>query len=166
MHARDVMVEELGSEPGFRWAHQVAGMFPDGQLYVNLRGLDPALPPMSATEATRLALDALEVPAEGIPATLDAQAGLYRTVLAGKKVLILADNAAGADQPQHPPTPAATSPRCSTAGIASPAWCAAARSGCAVRWTSAKAARRRRPGRVLGLSQGTCRRAAGNEGWP
>ena len=77
-------------------------MFPDGQLYVNLRGFDPALPPMSATEATRLVLDALEVPAEGIPASLDAQAGLYRTVIAGKKVLILADNAAGADQPQHP----------------------------------------------------------------
>jgi DNA-binding SARP family transcriptional activator len=81
-----------------RWAHQVAHSFPDGQLYVNLRGFDPALPPMPAAEAIRLALDALGVPAGRIPASLDAQAGLYRSVLAGKKVLIVADNAADPDQ--------------------------------------------------------------------
>ncbi len=81
-----------------RWAHQVAGRFPDGQLYVNLRGFDPALPPLSATEALRLALDSLEIPAERIPASLDGQAGMYRSVLAGLKVLIVADNAADAGQ--------------------------------------------------------------------
>src|SRR5262249_24931210 len=41
------------------FAHQVAGDFPDGQLYVNLRGFDPAGPPMPADEAIRILLDAL-----------------------------------------------------------------------------------------------------------
>jgi len=100
-----VVISAIGGTAGvgktalaLRWAHQVADRFPDGQLYVNLRGFDPALPPMPAAEAIRLALDALEVPAERIPASLDAQAGLYRSVLAGKKVLIVADNAADAAQ--------------------------------------------------------------------
>ena len=81
-----------------QWAHQVAGEFPDGQLYVNLRGYDPALPPMPAAEAVRLFLDAFEIPARRIPASAEGQAGLYRSVLVGKKVLILADNAVDAAQ--------------------------------------------------------------------
>jgi transcriptional regulator with XRE-family HTH domain len=81
-----------------QWARQVAGQFPDGQLYVNLRGYDPALPPMPAAEAIRLLLDAFEIPAGRIPASPEAQAGLYRSVLAGLKVLILLDNAADAAQ--------------------------------------------------------------------
>ena len=81
-----------------QFAHRVAGSFPDGQLYVNLRGFDPVLPPMPASEAIRLALDAFQIPAGQIPASAEAQAGLYRTVLAGKKVLIVADNAADAGQ--------------------------------------------------------------------
>ena len=81
-----------------QWAHQVASRFPDGQLYVNLRGFDPALPPMPASEAVRLFLDAFEIPVREIPAGPEAQTGLYRTVLAGKKVLIVADNAADAAQ--------------------------------------------------------------------
>ncbi len=100
-----VVISAIGGTAGvgktalaLRSAHRVAGSFPDGQLYVNLRGFDPALPPMSAAEAIRLALDALEIPAERIPASPEAQAGLYRSVLAGKKVLIVADNAADADQ--------------------------------------------------------------------
>jgi tetratricopeptide (TPR) repeat protein/transcriptional regulator with XRE-family HTH domain len=81
-----------------QWARQVAGQFPDGQLYVNLRGNDPARPPMPAAEALRLLLDAFEIPAARIPASPDAQAGLYRSVLASTKVLILLDNAADAAQ--------------------------------------------------------------------
>jgi DNA-binding SARP family transcriptional activator/Tfp pilus assembly protein PilF len=81
-----------------QWAHQVAGEFPDGQLYVNLRGYDPVLPPMPAAEAVRVFLDAFEIPSGRIPASPEAQAGLYRSVLAGKKVLIVADNAASAAQ--------------------------------------------------------------------
>jgi tetratricopeptide (TPR) repeat protein len=81
-----------------QFASQIARSFPDGQLYVNLRGYDPALPPVPAAEAIRLALDAFEIPAERIPASAEAQAGLYRSTLAGKKVLIVADNAADAAQ--------------------------------------------------------------------
>jgi len=81
-----------------RFAHQVAGRFPDGQLYVNLRGFDPAGPPVTPAEAIRLFLDALAMPAARIPAGLDAQAGLYRSVLAGKRMLVLLDNARDVDQ--------------------------------------------------------------------
>ena len=80
------------------FAHQVAGQFPDGQLYVNLRGFDPAGPPVPPAEAIRLFLDALAVPAGRIPAGLEAQAGLYRSLLAGQRMLVLLDNARDADQ--------------------------------------------------------------------
>jgi len=81
-----------------QWAHQVADRFPDGQLYVNLRGFDPAGPPMEPAEAVRGFLDAFEVPAARIPVSLDAQAARYRSLLAGRRVLVLLDNARDADQ--------------------------------------------------------------------
>ena len=80
------------------FAHLVADRFPDGQLYVNLRGFDPAGPPMTAAEAIRLFLDTLASPDATLPASLDAQAGLYRSLLAGKRMLLLLDNARDADQ--------------------------------------------------------------------
>jgi DNA-binding SARP family transcriptional activator len=80
------------------FAHQVAARFPDGQLYVNLRGFDPAGVPLAPAEAVRLFLDALAVPAARIPAGLDAQSGLYRSLLAGRRVLVLLDNARDVDQ--------------------------------------------------------------------
>jgi AAA ATPase domain len=80
------------------FAHQAAGQFPDGQLYVNLRGFDPAGSPVTAEEALRLLLDALSVPAARVPAGLDAQAGLYRSLLAGQRMLVLLDNARDAEQ--------------------------------------------------------------------
>jgi hypothetical protein len=75
------------------WAQQAAGSFPDGQLYVNLRGFDPAGAPVEAAEAIRGFLDALGVPSARIPADPGAQAGLYRSLLAGKRMLIVLDNA-------------------------------------------------------------------------
>jgi anion-transporting ArsA/GET3 family ATPase len=60
-----------------RWAHQVADRFPDGQLYVNLRGFDPSGQVMDPAEAVRRLLDALNVPPERIPVDLDAQAVSY-----------------------------------------------------------------------------------------
>jgi DNA-binding SARP family transcriptional activator/Tfp pilus assembly protein PilF len=80
------------------WAHRVRDRFPDGQLYVNLRGFDPVGTVVTASEAIRRFLDALGVPAARIPAGLDAQADLYRTLLAGKKMLVLLDNARDVDQ--------------------------------------------------------------------
>jgi DNA-binding SARP family transcriptional activator/tetratricopeptide (TPR) repeat protein len=80
------------------WAHRVAGLFPDGQLYVNLRGFDPNRSPVSPDEAVRGFLDAFDVPPERIPATLEAQVGLYRSLLAGRRVLVLLDNASDAGQ--------------------------------------------------------------------
>ncbi|MFB9640535.1 AfsR/SARP family transcriptional regulator, partial [Streptomyces spiralis] len=80
------------------WAHEVADRFPDGQLFINLRGFDPAGSAMPPGEAIRIFLDALGVPAQQMPAQLDAQAALYRSLLAHRRVLILLDNARDADQ--------------------------------------------------------------------
>jgi tetratricopeptide (TPR) repeat protein/transcriptional regulator with XRE-family HTH domain len=80
------------------WAHRVADRFPDGQLYVNLRGFAPGDRPVPATEAVRDFLDALGVPPMRVPAGPDAQVALYRSLLAGRKMLILLDNARDTDQ--------------------------------------------------------------------
>ena len=80
------------------WAHQVAGEFPDGQLYVNLRGFDPSGTPVTPDEAVRVLLDSLDVPAEQRPQTVEARLGLYRSLLAGKRMLVLLDNARDAAQ--------------------------------------------------------------------
>jgi DNA-binding SARP family transcriptional activator len=80
------------------WAHQVAGRFPDGQLYVNLRGTASSGSPMAPAEALHGFLEALGVPAERLPTTVDAQAALYRSLLAGRRMLVLLDDAAGVEQ--------------------------------------------------------------------
>ena len=80
------------------WAHRMAQHFPDGQLYANLRGFDPSASMVSPAEAIRGFLDALGVPPQRIPDGLQAQEGLYRSLLAGRRVLVLLDNARDADQ--------------------------------------------------------------------
>lgn len=80
------------------WAYQAADEFPDGQLYVNLRGFDDSGKPVTAQAAVQGFLDALQGPAGRIPADLTAQAALYRTLLAGRRVLVVLDNARDAAQ--------------------------------------------------------------------
>ena len=88
------------------WAHRVAERFPDGQLFVDLRGY-ASTSPMSKSQALALCLRALGVSATHVPMTLDEQVVLYRQMLAGRRVLVVLDNAADADQvrPLLPPNP-------------------------------------------------------------
>ncbi|GAA2633996.1 hypothetical protein Adu01nite_56170 [Paractinoplanes durhamensis] len=103
--ARGVIISAVSGTAGvgkttlaIRWAHRVRDRFPDGQLYVNLRGFGPVGPPVPATEALRGLLDGLGVTPQRIPADLESRAALYRSVLAGQRMLILLDNAGDAEQ--------------------------------------------------------------------
>ncbi|WP_194908872.1 ATP-binding protein [Catenulispora rubra] len=80
-----------------RFAHRTVEQFPDGQLFVNLRGYDsgPAVAPQVALERF---LRALGVPPGEMPQGLEERAELYRSLLAGRHVLVLADNAATVGQ--------------------------------------------------------------------
>ncbi|MBF9128418.1 tetratricopeptide repeat protein [Plantactinospora sp. S1510] len=88
------------------WAHRVADRFPDGQLYVNLRGYDPEQP-MPPTDALARLLTSLRVSGAEIPIDIDERAARYRTQLAGQRMLIVLDNAATVEQvrPLLPGTP-------------------------------------------------------------
>jgi DNA-binding SARP family transcriptional activator/Tfp pilus assembly protein PilF len=80
------------------WAHRVADRFPDGQLYVNLRGFDPGGSVVAAEDAVRGFVEAFGVPAGRIPNGPEALTALYRSLLAGKRVLVVLDNARDAAQ--------------------------------------------------------------------
>lgn len=79
-------------------AHQVAAEFPDGQLYLDLRGFTVNAYPMSSTDALDRLLRGLGTPPERIPHQLDARSAALRSALARKRVLLLLDNAADEDQ--------------------------------------------------------------------
>src|SRR5262252_6873777 len=81
-----------------RFAHEAASWFPDGQLFVDLRGFGPGGPAMDPGEAAGIFLDALGVSAHGRPVSIDGLAGLYRSLLAGRRVLVVLDNARDSNQ--------------------------------------------------------------------
>ncbi len=89
-----------------RWAHRAADKFPDGQLHVNLRGYDPDRP-VAAADALAGFLRALGVPGQAIPSDEEERAARYRSLLAGRRMLVVLDNAASVDQvrPLLPGTP-------------------------------------------------------------
>ncbi|WP_336203849.1 ATP-binding protein [Nonomuraea sp. LPB2021202275-12-8] len=86
-------------------AHRLAPEYPDGQLFVNLHGHAPDTAPVEPDAALARLLRTLGVPGEHIPWHLDDRAALYRSVLAGRKVLIVLDDAADEGQ-IHPLLPA------------------------------------------------------------
>ena len=91
------------------WAHRVAARFPGGQLYVDLRGFDPAGTALDPGQALSGFFEAFAVPPERIPVGLDDQVALYRSLLAGRRVLVVSTTRAtpGRDARCCPARPAA-----------------------------------------------------------
>ncbi|WBB58541.1 BTAD domain-containing putative transcriptional regulator [Streptomyces sp. WMMC500] len=100
-----VLISTIGGMAGIgktalavHWAHRIAHRYPDGQLYIDLRGFDAAGSAVPPAEAVRVFLDALGVPSRRIPADLEAQAALYRSLLTTRRMLIVLDNARDSEQ--------------------------------------------------------------------
>ncbi|MBA0127748.1 winged helix-turn-helix domain-containing protein [Haloechinothrix sp. YIM 98757] len=89
------------------WAHRVAERFPDGVLYAGLCGFDPNHPPRDPVEVLAQLLNGLGVRSSELPETVDERAGLYRSLLAGRRVLVVLDDARTAAQVRPLLAPAA-----------------------------------------------------------
>jgi len=109
-----VVITAIGGAAGIgktalavHWAHRVADRFADGQLFANMRGFDPSGSPRHPAEVLRGFVVALGIPPTQTPSDVDDLVGVYRSLLAGKRMLILLDNARDAEQirPLLPATP-------------------------------------------------------------
>jgi DNA-binding SARP family transcriptional activator/DNA-binding XRE family transcriptional regulator/Tfp pilus assembly protein PilF len=103
-HATAVVISAIAGTAGVgktalavHWAHRVRDRFPDGQLYVNLHGYASG-PPVPPVRALAQLLHALGVAGEQVPVDLEEAAGLFRTLLADKRTLLVLDNARSAEQ--------------------------------------------------------------------
>ena len=80
-----------------RWAQRAASAYPDGQLYLNLRGFDRHAP-MEPGQALDEILRALDIHPEALPVSTEAKSALYRSLLAQRRMLVVLDNAKDAEQ--------------------------------------------------------------------
>lgn len=100
-----VLISAIGGTGGIgktwlalTWAHQHVHRFPDGQLFVDLRGFSPDSAPMNPAVAVRGFLDALGVEPVRLPLDLHAQTAMFRSLVSHKRMLIVLDNAADTGQ--------------------------------------------------------------------
>ncbi|WP_326837813.1 BTAD domain-containing putative transcriptional regulator [Amycolatopsis rhabdoformis] len=79
-------------------AHRLSSRFPDGQLYVNMQGFDPAGAVVDPLDAVRGFIEVLALGSVPVPNGLDAGSGLYRSLLVGRRMLVVVDNVRDAEQ--------------------------------------------------------------------
>ncbi|MFC8710867.1 ATP-binding protein [Streptomyces sp. NPDC057197] len=103
-HGAHVVVSAIGGMAGVgkttlavHWAHQVADRFPDGQLYVNLRGFEDSAP-LDPGEALGGFLSALGVPSGDIPSGTEERAAVFRERTGSLRLIVVLDNARDAEQ--------------------------------------------------------------------
>ena len=89
-------------------AHQLAGRYPDGQIFLRLHGHTPGQQPLEPSDALATLLLATGMSADQVPRGLEARQQLWRDRLAGKRVLLVLDDATGSDQ-VHPLLPGTAS---------------------------------------------------------
>ena len=87
-----------GAETALRAAHRLAGRFPDGQLYADLYGASPHTAPVAPIVVLQHFLRSLGLGEADLPGEVDSAAARYRSLVAGRRVLVVLDNAANAEQ--------------------------------------------------------------------